>query len=83
MATIASRTTYPRICCGWYAMRSSTGMRRKGRATKGVAALRADPASHKGAKVSGEGLLGDLIKDETLRRWAVAVYTELVEWAGW
>jgi hypothetical protein len=54
-----------------------------GRAAKQMATFGADPSSHKWAKGSGEGLLGDLITDEALREWATSVYAELRAWDPW
>jgi hypothetical protein len=54
-----------------------------GRAARLMTAFGADPTSHKWAKGSGEGLLGDLITDEALREWAVSVYAELRSWDPW
>lgn len=31
----------------------------------------------------GKGVLGGLVADEDLRRWAVAVYDDLVSWTPW
>ena len=45
-----------------------------GSAARRMAAFGADPSSHKWAKESGEGLLGDLITDEALLVWATSVY---------
>lgn len=54
-----------------------------GSAARRMAAFGADPTSHKWAKGTGEGLLGDLITDEALREWAASVYTELRGWDPW
>ncbi len=53
-----------------------------GRSNTNLRARGADPSSHRWTK-SGPGLLADVVPDADLKKWADAVYDELVTWDPW
>jgi hypothetical protein len=50
-----------------------------GPAKRAMAALGADPTSHRWSQVNGGGRLGDLVEDEALLQWSRKVYDELLD----
>ena len=51
-----------------------------GRASRQMEALEVDPHSHQWSSSTAEGVLGDLVTDESLRQWAADVYIEMQAW---